>query len=757
MITFKYPQFLFCVPLSCIVLYIFLRFSRKKRERLLSKLVASKLYPLLLPNYSSKRYAVKDLFFVIGILLLGIAIASPRNGFHEIESKQQGANVLIAVDISQSMLAEDIAPNRLERTKIAIWSLTENLSGHSLGLIAFSGVSFLQCPLTLDHQTFFQSVNALDTKLLPVQGTSLSAPIKTALKVFNEQNNNTEKILVLFSDGENFDEEAIKYSKKSASNGIKIYTVGVGSAEGATIPVTNEYGSKELLRDRDGHVVHTKLNESVLLQIAQNTNGTYGLFSDVHIERLKNTINEALNGESSQSHTERVYNEIYYYFLGACLLCFVISILLTPCKKYRFSKIYYGQVFVWLIAFVPSLFTDVFSCDSKGEKWFNSGNFKNSSEYYANKVEKYPDNFFYKYNHGTSLLAEQKYQEAISVLKSSLATQDLELQKKVLYNLGNAEFENGNQKLDKNVHETIPNWEDSIKYYENALDIDENFAFAKENLEYVKKKLKDLKNQQNQKNNDQNNDKDNKSDDDKQNNNNQEQNDKNSGDNSNKNQENNQNNKNDSDENKENKSDQDKDKNDQNEGENSESNNDTTQEDKNNSDKDNDTQKNDNQGSNDKNDQKNLDENKENSSDDKNDSDKNEDGKNNQSDEQNETQERDDSSCNDDNAKDDKSDNGQNGDSSKNQNSVPNNWGDDDNSDQMNNDLFDSSQMPNETQDDVRQQLGVDNADDSQQDVKMSRADALQLLNGVDRDGNFNKIPMIMWDGSPDKRQEKYW
>ena len=208
------------------------------------------------------------------MLLAFVAIARPQKGFEWHEVKRMGIDILFAVDTSRSMLAEDLTPNRLERARLGILDFVARLDGDRVGLIPFAGSAFALCPLTLDYDAFRESLNALDTELIPRQGTDLASAIKEAERLFDENGNN-HRVLVLLTDGEDLQGDVLDAAKAAAKNGMSIYTVGVGSAEGATIPVHYQNGRADYVRDADGKVVHTMLDESTLKKIADETNGLY--------------------------------------------------------------------------------------------------------------------------------------------------------------------------------------------------------------------------------------------------------------------------------------------------------------------------------------------------------------------------------------------------------------------------------------------------------------------------------------------------
>src|SRR6185295_12827799 len=198
-----------------------------------------------------------------------LALARPQWGFDWEPTKQRGLDIIVAIDTSKSMLAEDIAPNRLTRAKLAALDLMQQARADRLGLIAFAGSAFLQCPLTVDDAVFRQSVEALDVNIIPQGGTALAEAIEKALAAFSETD--THKALVLITDGEDHDSAAVEAAKKAAAAGLQIFTVGVGTADGELLRMKDANGRSDYVRDEDGNVVKSHLNEELLKDIAKET------------------------------------------------------------------------------------------------------------------------------------------------------------------------------------------------------------------------------------------------------------------------------------------------------------------------------------------------------------------------------------------------------------------------------------------------------------------------------------------------------
>jgi Ca-activated chloride channel family protein len=481
--------------------------GQKRRSNRLKQLVAQRLSPLLLSNYSAWKQRLKNLLFLGAIALIGFALAAPKWGYQEEEQYTKGVDLLIAVDVSKSMLAEDIKPNRLERTKLAILDLIKSFDGHRVGLIAFSGVSFLQCPLTLDHNAFTQSLNAIDTDTIPVPGTAINAAIELAEKVYGQTQN--QKLLFLFSDGEELADSAIEGAKRAKEENICIYTVGIGSTEGTTIPLTDpKTGKVKPLCDRKGQVVKTSLDEKTLQEVAEITDGHYYHLSPAALSHLQKDILthfphlKELSKENK--YTKRVYQERYQPFLLLGFLLLLLEMLIGNYKKpEKYSISIYYKLSLLFLVFLFSL-NNLSAKESEGEAYYKIGEFEKALEFYNQQLGKNPEDGKLLYNKGTTCLALKQYEEAADCLRKSIPNAPIELQKKAFYNLGNTFFEQG-QNLPE-PQKIMEKWKESLRHFQSATDLDGQFEEAKRNAKYVEEEIKKLEERQKSDNQGQSND-----------------------------------------------------------------------------------------------------------------------------------------------------------------------------------------------------------------------------------------------------------
>src|SRR3984957_10317015 len=250
-------------------------FANRQKQKLLAQFISARLLPALTMGISPARQKIRFTFVILAVAFLIVALARPQHGFDLEEVQQNGLDIVVAIDTSKSMLTTDIAPDRLERAKLAALELMQDAKADRLGLVAFAGDAFLECPMTIDDTAFQQSVQALNVNSIPQGGTAIAGAIQTAQKAFKE--NDHYKALVLFTDGEDNDSEAgaLAAAQNAAKVGLKIFTVGIGTAAGDLIRVTDANGNSDYVRDEQGNVVKSHLNEALLRQIAGATGGFY--------------------------------------------------------------------------------------------------------------------------------------------------------------------------------------------------------------------------------------------------------------------------------------------------------------------------------------------------------------------------------------------------------------------------------------------------------------------------------------------------
>lgn len=288
----------------------------------------------MMPGYSKKRAVWKNVLFVMAYIFLIIALADPQIGTKLEDVKQEGLDIIVALDVSMSMEAQDIVPSRLKKAKHEVAKLIDLLQGDRIGLIAFAGMAHVQCPLTLDYSAAKLFLRMIDTRLIPVPGTALGEAIKRAIKSF-ESKEHKHKVLVLITDGEDHGTKPIEMAKAAAKEGIVIYTIGLGSPEGVPIPLYDRSGKKiGFKKDKQGNVVTTKLDAATLQKIAFLTNGKYYISSSGETE-LKEVYEQISKMEKKKLKSRQFsqYEDRFQIFIILALILLIIETFLPLRRK----------------------------------------------------------------------------------------------------------------------------------------------------------------------------------------------------------------------------------------------------------------------------------------------------------------------------------------------------------------------------------------------------------------------------------------
>jgi len=338
MIKFLHPIYLWFWTLNALALagLIYARIQRKKSLQLYA---GSDLAPKMLDGYRPAWRRLKDHLWIWGLVFVGIALLGPAVGQKLTEVKRKGLDVVIALDTSVSMKAEDSKPSRLARAKFELGRFIDRLQGDRVGLVAFAGTSYLQCPLTLDYSAAKLFLDAVDTGVIGTQGTAIADAIGTALKSFNVQEKKY-KVIIVISDGEDHEGAIEELTRQAADEGVVIYAVGIGSLTGVPIPLRNPATAEiEFKKDRAGHVVTTALAEETLQKIAALTNGKYyNLAADNDaFERIYREI-FGMEKKNLRSHEYSDYQQRYQIFLIIALILLAAEIFIPEKRPAAYQK-----------------------------------------------------------------------------------------------------------------------------------------------------------------------------------------------------------------------------------------------------------------------------------------------------------------------------------------------------------------------------------------------------------------------------------
>ena len=324
MFRFANPQYLWLLTLIPLFVVLFAGVAAQRRRRL-ARFGNPDTLAELLPEVSNGRVVLKFILFCGAVALVVLAAARPQFGSKLREEKARGVEMMLVVDVSNSMLAEDFEPNRLERTKYAINRLFDGLKQDRVGLIVFAGEPRVQLPITSDYRMAKAFARRIDPSQVSVQGTAIGKALEQALLSFSgETDEKRSRAIILITDGENHDDDAVAVAKRAAEQGIRIYTIGIGTPEGAPIEIDGEF-----IRDEQGEMVVSKLNEEMLAQIADETGGAYvrATKQDIGLDEIVRSINEMEQSELSTVRFEE-FNEQYQYLLIAALVLLVAEFFL---------------------------------------------------------------------------------------------------------------------------------------------------------------------------------------------------------------------------------------------------------------------------------------------------------------------------------------------------------------------------------------------------------------------------------------------
>ena len=324
MFRFANPQYLWLLTLIPLFVVLFAGVAAQRRRRL-ARFGNPDTLAELMPEVSNGRVVLKFILFCGAVALVVLAAARPQFGSKLREEKARGVEMMLVVDVSNSMLAEDFEPNRLERTKYAINRLFDGLKQDRVGLIVFAGEPRVQLPITSDYRMAKAFARRIDPSQVSVQGTAIGKALEQALLSFSgEADEKRSRAIILITDGENHDDDAVAVAKRAAEQGIRIYTIGIGTPEGAPIEIDGEF-----IRDEQGEMVVSKLNEEMLAQIADETGGAYvrATKQDIGLDEIVRSINEMEQSELSTVRFEE-FNEQYQYLLIAALVLLVAEFFL---------------------------------------------------------------------------------------------------------------------------------------------------------------------------------------------------------------------------------------------------------------------------------------------------------------------------------------------------------------------------------------------------------------------------------------------
>jgi Ca-activated chloride channel family protein len=467
---FQYIQFLLLLLIIPLLFAIFI-YAIAKKKSIRKRIGDPVLVKQLTAGYNSKAFFKKFLLSVLAFVLLVIVLANLRTAASEQKISRDGIDVMIALDVSKSMLAQDIKPTRLDRAKQVLSRLVDKLDNDRIGIVIFAGKSYLQMPLTGDHAAAKMYLSAATIESVPTQGTVIADALRTCNASFNAKEKKY-KAVVLISDGEDHDETAIKTAESMAASGVVIYTIGIGSPQGA--PLIDET-TNEVKLDNEGNTVISKLNEPELKMIAQKGNGQYLLFNNT--DAVVSNITSQLSSMDQRTVTDDSlvnYKSYFQYFLAAALLFLLIELFISERKKKTkpYSKLKPVATFSLLLISSMSIAQQSEKVIiKKGNEAYRKKDYIKAADEYTNALAKNPLNPVAQFNLGNAMYKADKKDEAINAYDKAVKQLDVPAEK------GNAYYNKGVVlQNDKKLSECI-------QAYKNALKLAPDNEDARQNLQ----------------------------------------------------------------------------------------------------------------------------------------------------------------------------------------------------------------------------------------------------------------------------------
>ncbi|PYL62554.1 MAG: hypothetical protein DMF24_03650 [Verrucomicrobia bacterium] len=498
--TFGAPEWLWGLWLIPLLIALFMRAERRGYRRL-QEFVSARLLPQLAGTVNRPRRILKFALQLLGLSLALVSLAQPRWGYTFEDVKRKGLDLLIAVDTSRSMLSNDVEPNRLERVKLAVQDLINELQGDRVGLIAFAGRAFLQAPLTIDYDAVIEAINDLDTKTIPEGGTNISSAIALAMQSFGKSATGN-RALIIFTDGEELSGDAVKMAKEAADAGVRIFTVGVGTPQGSLVPITGDDGQTAFVKDSAGQVVKSKLDDKRLREIAQTTGGFY-----IHLESGPRTMQQVqteglakMQAAEMDVRLSRRPIERYEWPLGAALIALALSILVPERRRMRERSHVPATVrTAGATAALLMLLSSFALGAAPGIDAYQDGKFEDAYGQFQQTLKSHPQSRAedkLQFDSGAAAYKLKDYTRALESFSQALLTQDNGLQSKGHYNLGNTLYQRG--EAEKSDDKKLSDWTNALDHYQQTLKLDPQDKDARDNYEYVRKKIEELKNKKSQ-------------------------------------------------------------------------------------------------------------------------------------------------------------------------------------------------------------------------------------------------------------------
>jgi Ca-activated chloride channel homolog len=497
MITFAAHPWLVVSLLVAPLALVLLWWGERLRARRLRRFASDALLPTLTASFSRRRQLAKLSLLVLALVLLGLSLARPQVGYTWEEHEARGVDFLIALDTSRSMLAEDVAPNRLTRAKLAVLDLVDQLEGDRIGLIAFAGSAFLQCPLTLDYDAFRQSLEATDTTTIPRGGTDIAAAIDEALAYFDRNRNFRQ--LILITDGEDLEASGIARAEAAAAAGVVIHTIGVGSTDGEFVPVTLPNGQRDFMRDAAGRVVRSQLDEATLQALARVSGGHYAQLGGdgSGLRTLLGIVRATVPAEELGNRLQRVAIERFQWPLGIAILLLLLEPFIPARRRLTAPANSLLPILALVLASQTAIIGEARADETTAgqtatkvslydaQRAYRAGDHAAAARLYSQLANKRPTDGRIHYNHGVALFRDGQFAEAAAAFKRALQYAKPRDQADVFFNLGNSLVRQGAAALESDPQVTAALWREALQHFDHALELDPAAADASGNRQQL--------------------------------------------------------------------------------------------------------------------------------------------------------------------------------------------------------------------------------------------------------------------------------
>ncbi len=476
---FAQPLWFWAFALLPLLAVLFFRNERWRAERL-QKLVAARLQPRLAGSVSVAKRRGRFLLLLLGAACAIVAAAQPRWGFDWEERKLRGRDVLVAIDVSRSMLANDLAPTRLARARLAAEDLIASLGGDRVGLIAFAGTAFLQAPLTADHAAVLESLRELDPEIIPQGGTNIAEAIRTATEAFGKGESDN-RALVIFTDGEELDADAVAGAEK-LGGAARVFTVGVGSAEGTIIALPGRDGRTEYVKDAQGQIVKSRLDEGRLRAIAEAAGGFYVALRSgpAEMRRIVSEGLEPMNEHEFDAQLSRRPIERYQWPLAAGTVLLAASLFVGERRRRAGMAVTAGAL---LFLSLPA------EAKNTGVQAYEREDYKGAADLFARQLERRPGNPALHFDLGAAAFKAGDLDKALASFSEAITSPDPALRAKAEYNLANTLALRGGAQKEKPAK--LQEWQNALQHYDEALKLAKN-EDAKFNRDAVQRLIEEL-------------------------------------------------------------------------------------------------------------------------------------------------------------------------------------------------------------------------------------------------------------------------